>query len=202
VTAKSTCQKDGTWSNPVAFPPGPLSYPAVLNKPDGPDMKCGGCKPLNLTYNPNEEKGTGFHCNPSLDWASLPVKIDETTQCDLLCDRMLVASVECKDGKWTGQPEVGFWCTKQKPPVNNWIQPKSKEKGESGSLTKTKEEEKITSTTETSRTSPKQKDSKNYKKANKELDEFLAADKFTYFDPREGGYNGYGKESKVESEEA
>merc|ERR1719431_338140 len=195
VTAKSTCQKDGMWSNPVAFPPGPLSYPAVLNKPDGPDMKCGGCKPLNLTYNPNEEKGTGFHCNPPLDWDTLPVKIDEMTQCDLLCDRMLVASVECKDGKWTGQPEVGFWCTKRKPSVNNWIQhqPKSKEEGKSGSTTNTKEEEKVISTTETSRTSPKQEEStvSKHSKRPEELDDGSYQMSAYMFG---GGYDGYGKE--------
>merc|ERR1712098_560031 len=67
VTAKSTCQSDGTWSKPTAFPGGPLKNPAVLNSPDGPDMECGDCKPLNLTYNPNEEKGTEFYCNPRVD---------------------------------------------------------------------------------------------------------------------------------------
>ena len=102
VTAKSTCQSDGTWSEPTSFPPGPLSFPAVLNKPDGPDMKCGGCRPLNLTYNPNEEDGAEFYCNPPVDWDTLPVKIDKRAECSLLCDRMVVAMVKCKGERWTG----------------------------------------------------------------------------------------------------
>lgn len=120
VTAKSTCQSDGTWSKPTAFPGGPLKNPAMLNSPDGPDMECGDCKPLNLTYNPNEEKGTEFYCNPRVDFSNLPVKIDHQAQCNLLCDKMLVLVVECQNANWTGRPDLGFWCSEKKPPVGLW----------------------------------------------------------------------------------
>jgi len=124
VTAMSTCQFDGTWSETIPLPPGPLSQPKVLNKPDGPDMKCDGCKPLNLTYNPNMEKGAAFHCNPPIDWDNLPAKIDGTAHCNLLCDNMLVASMDCHNLKWTGRPELGFWCAEEQPPVNYWVESK------------------------------------------------------------------------------
>ena len=120
VTAESTCQSDGTWSNPTHFPPTPLSSPAVLNKPDGPDMMCGGCNPLNLTYNPNDEEGAEFYCNPPIDWARLPVKLDKMVECSLLCDRMVVAVVRCQEESWTGKPELGFWCTEKKSSVHQW----------------------------------------------------------------------------------
>ena len=85
-------------------------------------MKCGGCKPLNITYNPNEEKGAEFHCNPPVDWNNLPAQISKTAQCNLLCDKMLVAVVECKEENWTGHPDMGFWCTEEKAPVDHWVE--------------------------------------------------------------------------------
>ena len=121
MTAKSTCQSNGTWSEPIPFPPGPLSFPSVLNKPDGPDMPCGGCSPLNMTYNPNLQKGTEFFCNPHVSSKRLPVKIAQGTQCHLLCDKMLMAITECKDDIWTGKPELGFWCSQEKAPVGHWV---------------------------------------------------------------------------------
>ena len=119
---KSTCHSDGTWSDPITFPPGPLgALPAEVNKPDGPDMHCDSCKPLNITYNPNEEDGAEFHCDPPLDLSNLPARIDPLAKCDLICDQMLQAEIECKeDAKWTGHPSRGIWCTKKKPPVEFW----------------------------------------------------------------------------------
>jgi len=138
VTAMSTCQFDGTWSETIPLPPGPLAHPKVLNKPDGPDMKCDGCKPLNMTYNPNMEKGAAFHCNPPIDWDNLPAKIEGTAHCNLLCDNMLVASMDCHNLKWTGKPDLGFWCAEEKPPVNYWVESKENK------YTKDKETEKKT----------------------------------------------------------
>ena len=121
ITAKSTCLPDSSWTDPMPFPPGPLSIPPVLNKPDGPDMACeNGCKPLNMTYNPNLEKGAEFFCNDPLSWSNLPVKIEKSNQCHLLCDKMLVAITECKDGVWTGNPGLGFWCTEEQEAVGHW----------------------------------------------------------------------------------
>ena len=94
ITAMSTCQADKTWSTPAIFPPGALSIPSKLSKPDEPDMLCKSvCKPLKLTYNPNLELGAGFHCNTPLNWESLPVKVEPSNTCHLFCDKMLVAVV-------------------------------------------------------------------------------------------------------------
>ena len=122
----STCQADSTWTTPTALPPGPLSTPPQLTKPDGPDMLCQtgqtGCKPLNLTYNPNKEQGAGFHCKHPLNWETLPVKVESSNRCHLLCDKMLVAVVGCKDGRWTGNPGMGLWCHQQKEGVGHWVE--------------------------------------------------------------------------------
>ena len=129
-TAISTCQPDGSWSSPVHFPRGNLASPHVLYPPDMGDMPCisaaeatSTCKPLNITYNPNEEVGTGFYCNPAWDWSNLPVKLSHPTECYLLCDRILVGAVQCKEGVWTGHPEIGFWCNKKNAPIEYWKEP-------------------------------------------------------------------------------
>jgi len=162
VTAMSTCQFDGTWSETIPLPPGPLAHPKVLNKPDGPDMKCDGCKPLNLTYNPNMEKGAAFHCNPPIDWDNLPAKIDGTAHCNLLCDNMLVASMDCHNLKWTGQPDLGFWCAEEQPPVNYWVESKENK------YTKDKDTEKKTYVKKTNKHT--EKDPKKDKDTEKNAD--------------------------------
>ena len=129
----STCQSDSTWSTPTAFPYGALSIPPQLAKPDGPDMICqplADCKPLNLTYNPNTEVGGEFHCKTPLDWESLPVMVEPSNQCHLLCDKLLVAVVGCKEGTWTGNPEKGFWCHHEKEGVGHYLVKKEEENGE------------------------------------------------------------------------
>ena len=78
--------------------------------------------PLNITYNPNEEEGAEFHCKPAFSLTSLPVQMDTSTKCYLLCNRMLVATVQCKKGSWTGHPELGFWCNEKKGAVKHWIE--------------------------------------------------------------------------------
>lgn len=121
ITAVSTCLPDETWSPPISFPPGPLSLPPILTTPDGPDMPClSGCKPLNLTYNPNKEVGAEFYCNSPLDWENLPVKVEPSNQCHLLCEKMLVSVVGCREGMWTGKPELGFWCNEERKGLGYW----------------------------------------------------------------------------------
>jgi len=120
IAAKSICQDDGSWSEPRAFPPGDLQMPASLNKPDEEMMGC-GCHALNLTYNPNTETGAEFYCDTEIqDWSSLPIKIDTTNRCHLFCDKMLISITECKEGLWTGRPDLGFWCNSPRPGVTGW----------------------------------------------------------------------------------
>ena len=122
ITAVSTCLPDKTWSLPISFPSGPLFYPPAIARPDGPDMQCQtGCKPLNLTYNPNTEPGAEFQCKNPLDWESMPVKVEPSNQCYLLCDKMLVMVTECMEGLWTGNPGLGFWCSHERDGVGEWI---------------------------------------------------------------------------------
>jgi len=120
IAAKSICQDDGSWSEPRAFPPGELQMPTSLNKPDEEMMGC-GCHALNLTYNPNTESGAEFYCDTEIsDWSNLPVKIDTTNRCHLFCDKMLISITECKEGLWTGRPDLGFWCNSPRPGVSGW----------------------------------------------------------------------------------
>ena len=126
ITVMSTCKPDKTWSQPTAFPYGALSIPPKLTKPDGPGMLCGalagsGCKSLNLTYNPNTEVGTDFHCKTPLDWENLPVKVEPTNNCILMCAEILMAVVGCKNGLWTGNPDLGFWCHHEMEEVGHWV---------------------------------------------------------------------------------
>ena len=119
MVVKSTCQADGLWSQSEPLPPGPLDFPSALATPSMEDMPC-FCQALNLTYNPIKEKGAQFFCNPPIDWKGLPAKITSSTQCSLLCDLMLVATIECRDGRWTGQPEAGWWCSEERGGVGRW----------------------------------------------------------------------------------
>ena len=126
----STCKPDGSWTSPIHFPRGQLLRPHVLETPDKGDMPCipapiptAACKPLNLTYNPNEEDGAGFYCTPPIDWSNLPVRMSKPTVCYLVCNMMLVATVQCKEGVWTGHPEIGFWCNQNNAPVDFWKEP-------------------------------------------------------------------------------
>ena len=84
--AKSTCQSDGSWSDPKAYPPGDLKYPVNFNKPDE-EIKACGCHALNMTYNPNDEEGTEFYCENDVNWDDLPQKIDTNNKCTLFCDK-------------------------------------------------------------------------------------------------------------------
>ena len=87
-------------------------------------MGC-NCLPLNITYNPNLEDGTEFFCSSPMNWDNLPAKIETNIQCNLLCDKMLVAITECKEGIWTGRPDLGYWCTNQMESVGLWLEDKT-----------------------------------------------------------------------------
>ena len=95
VSAISTCQDDGTWSASEMSPPGAPGYPSSLPSPESPDIPC-SCPSLNLTYNPNDEPGASFGCNKPIDWDNMPVIIDPSTKCYLVCGFMLTATVVCR----------------------------------------------------------------------------------------------------------
>jgi len=65
-------------------------------------------------YNPRAEFGTDFECryevyNEYVDALGKFVIIGKNV-CRLLCDQVLVATVQCVDGKWKGGVELGMWC--------------------------------------------------------------------------------------------
>jgi len=126
VVMVSTCEEPGEWSVPKNLDNEAVTIPEDSNdfkKPnEKPIIQC-GCGNLELTwpdgnggvihYNPNDEDGTDFICNTPLlettegskDWY-----IDKDNTCKLFCDGHYVATAQCFDGFWTGNPEWGFWC--------------------------------------------------------------------------------------------
>merc|ERR1719228_1216855 len=73
-------------------------------------------------YDPNFEEAADFICEADLETA--PGDADWTitapNSCTLYCDQHYVATAECVDGEWTGNPEWGFWCYDEpvdSPPV-------------------------------------------------------------------------------------
>merc|ERR1712215_431876 len=75
--------------------------------------------PTGLTgnfYDPNDEEAADFICNQSLGDAAWT--IDGSNSCSLYCDQHYVATAECVDGEWTGNPEWGFWCYDEPTQVN------------------------------------------------------------------------------------
>ena len=61
-----------------------------------------------------QENGAEFHCNSPVDWTRLPQPLQTDNVCHLLCDRILIDVVQCKEGVWTGNPDLGFWCHQPK----------------------------------------------------------------------------------------
>jgi len=61
------------------------------------------------TYNPNSEKVNDFLCDYVVD-ASNSWTVASNNSCAFFCDSYLTTVVRCWDGKWTGQPDLGFWC--------------------------------------------------------------------------------------------
>ena len=33
---------------------------------------------------------------------------------------MLISITECKEGLWTGRPDLGFWCNSPRPGLTGW----------------------------------------------------------------------------------
>ena len=138
-TVTSECLQGGAWSNTKSLVEQVTRYDNYYwNRPDEKDMRC-GCSTIGpVKYNPNNEEGAQFSCldrdesyfnNP--DWFVLT----SSDQCQLFCNKGLYSSANnvarhkfhlladkaasfiCKDGKWTGEPERGFWCY-QEPAVD------------------------------------------------------------------------------------
>ena len=101
----SVCQTNGSWSRAEAVP-GPVVAGLVL--PDPADPAPCPCPALNLTYNPNTEAGTTFHCTVGPDWSRLPARLPPTARCSLRCGGLAAAAVHCRAGVWD---LVQFQCT-------------------------------------------------------------------------------------------
>jgi len=134
ITVFSTCiNTDGAgtmgWTVPEIMQDGisqadvPALTDVTLPKPDGSDQITCGCgdmdmawDPLgeNIVYDPNQMPGTTFICqNGEYLVGEAPgteFKITEDMTCRLYCDGYHVATIECLNGQWTGQPELGAWC--------------------------------------------------------------------------------------------
>jgi len=117
------------WTEVVAFPDGEVSenVPSPFLQPDEtmlcPDQDV--CRDLSLTYDPNKEVGAEFYCTPKVDFTNAtvtnPVRISDETSCVLLCDRIPTSHLQCINTKWSGKPDVGFWCNEKQAPVKNWV---------------------------------------------------------------------------------
>jgi len=140
VNVLSTCKVDLLWSDSVVRTPGWLEADGVISTDTVPALKgktlplpsatpaeqitCGcGPKPMAWTntdtevvvnYDPNALPGTTFICengeyiqNNSGQSAFI---IAEDMTCRLYCDGYHVATMECLNGDWTGEPELGAWC--------------------------------------------------------------------------------------------
>jgi len=137
VNVVSTCAADLSWTAPVIKAPGagdadvvdPATVPALKDKTlpspnDVADDQIGcGCGPRpmawdpegdNINYDPNLMPGTTFICQNG-DYlvgadGSKEFIIAEDMTCRLYCDGYHVATMECLNGDWTGEPELGAWC--------------------------------------------------------------------------------------------
>jgi len=134
VNVLSTCAADLSWSAPVIKAPGaadgvnvdkatvPALAEKTIPKPDtvaAEQITC-GCGPRamawadTINYDPNLMPGTTFICQNGeyLVGAEGEKKfiIAEDMTCRLYCDGYHVATIECLNGDWTGQPELGAWC--------------------------------------------------------------------------------------------
>merc|ERR1712168_1716600 len=127
----SECQR-GSWTTTTSNGDPELDFPAFAagdteyKTPEDDQTLVCGCRPLEVKwpyedpdpaddsdqwwYDPNFELGTDFVCEQTIDTADAEYIIENGNQCYLFCDDHLVADVHCKDGEWTGQPELGFWC--------------------------------------------------------------------------------------------
>merc|ERR1719228_908249 len=112
---------------------GIVGFPKPYPKPDSVagenpgDAKACSCVNLELKWNngndapffydPNDEEAADFICESDLesatDAADWTIKVPNS--CTLYCDQHYVATAECVDGEWTGNPEWGFWCYDEPP---------------------------------------------------------------------------------------
>jgi len=67
------------------------------------------------SYNPNTEDVTDFLCDYALDSSA---EVVSNNTCVLFCDSYLTSVVRCWDGKWTGRPDLGFWCQNEPDETN------------------------------------------------------------------------------------
>ena len=121
----SECQLDGTWTAPENIDGTTITYPAdALKDPSETPLPC-GCESLEIrwpyqpdgySYDPNDEEGTDFICDQPLDEAAGVYSIGPNNYCKLFCDEHYVATAQCLDGQWTGNPEWGFWCYTEPAP--------------------------------------------------------------------------------------
>merc|ERR1719228_1823292 len=131
---ESTCVMDGMagWSDTVTHDGEPIAgFPAPYPKPDAletgdayADALTCSCLPLDLKwdadgelgpnpayfYDPNVEEAADFICEAPIETTPGEWKIIAPNSCTLYCDQHYVATAECVDGEWTGNPEWGFWC--------------------------------------------------------------------------------------------
>ena len=71
-------------------------------------------------YDPNAEEAANFICTAAaVDTSDGDYIITAPNKCMFYCDEYYVATVECLDGEWTGNPELGFWCYDEPTDTSN-----------------------------------------------------------------------------------
>jgi len=124
----------------LLYPPLTTSLTAYP-KPDQEGLHC-DCAPLTLiwptnaghntywTYNPRHEGAASMQCGNDDGREELgndvPYDLDSKKEftirsgmmCQFFCDDLRLATVTCRGGQWTGDPEYGFWCYQQ-PQIKN-----------------------------------------------------------------------------------
>ena len=73
-------------------------------------VKWGGPSNEEFFYDPNAEDAAEFICTEDVPTDAGEYIIQTDNLCVLYCDRQYVTTATCVSGKWTGQPEWGFWC--------------------------------------------------------------------------------------------
>ena len=131
ATIESRCEA-GAWVASTVLPNGPddslnAVLPNPLPKPDSPEEQqtacgCGvydmrwvnsGTSAL-VDYDPNTLIGTDFLCTggeyitTEAD-GELKFKLTPGIKCRMFCDNYHITTMECVNGLWTGQPELGAW---------------------------------------------------------------------------------------------
>jgi hypothetical protein len=107
---------NGTWTttkpkrgDTVSFPTAPYPKPDATIDTDIVPLAC-VCQDLVLNYDPNEEAAANFICNEPVVMVDGEYTITTNNVCTLYCDGLYVATASCRNEKWTGHHEYGFWC--------------------------------------------------------------------------------------------